>query len=229
MGLVPWLLVDADDTLWESNIFFEEAVREFISYVDHPEFASERVRAELDRVEARNVKLHGYGTGNFGRNLLECFEGFRGRPATPEEQQRLRDMTRPIWNHPIILLEGVRETLADLESRYPLALVTKGAFKEQQSKVDRSGLAGHFRHVANVPEKDVACYRSVVRELGCDSERTWMIGNSPKSDINPALKAGLGAVLVPHRNTWSLEQEAVPASHARLRVVRRFSDLGALF
>jgi len=33
---------------------------------------------------------------------------------------------------------------------------------------------------------------------GFDKSRAWMIGNSPKSDINPALEAGLGAVFVPH-------------------------------
>ena len=42
-----------------------------------------------------------------------------------------------------------------------------------------------------------------------DPARTWMIGNSPKSDINPALEAGLNAVFVPHAHTWALENQDI--------------------
>jgi len=69
----------------------------------------------------------------------------------------------------------------------------------------------------------------LVRQIGADPATTWMIGNSPKSDINPALEAGLGAVLVPNPSTWSLEIQAVPESHERFRTVERFADLTVLF
>ena len=151
------------------------------------------------------------------------------RSCFAAERQRLLGMTDRIWRHPIELMPGVQDTLADLGRRHPLGLVTKGAFEEQQAKLARSGLDGCFQYVANVREKDLACYRTVIQEIGCEAERTWMIGNSPKSDINPALEAGLGAVLVPHQSTWSLEIEPVPKSHRRLRVVKRFSDLASLF
>ena len=61
------------------------------------------------------------------------------------------------------------------------------------------------------------------------ADSTWMIGNSPKSDINPALEAGLSAVLVPHEMTWSLEHEEVPQASSRFQVVERFSDLQRIF
>ena len=224
-----WLLLDADDTLWENNIYFEEAIAEFILYVDHAGFTSEEVRRELDLVEARNIKLHGYGTDNFARNLVECFEGFRGRRSSARERRRLIGMTDRIRNSPIQLISGVQTTLAALGRRYRLGLVTKGPLGEQRSKLERSGLEGCFDYFTTVPEKDVECYRAVVRELGADPTSTWMIGNSPKSDINPALKAGLGAVLVPCANTWSLELQPIPEAHERFRLVERFSDLTAIF
>ena len=59
------------------------------------------------------------------------------------------------------------------------------------------------------------------------SGSTWMVGNSPKSDINPALAAGLNAVFVPHGDTWILEHEelnAAPPSQ-RLLIVGRFAEL----
>ena len=64
---------------------------------------------------------------------------------------------------------------------------------------------------------------------GFDPDRTWMIGNSPKSDINPALAAGMRAVWVPHERTWGLELEDVKEIDGRLTVVSKFSDLVQLF
>jgi putative hydrolase of the HAD superfamily len=124
------------------------------------------------------------------------------------------------------LIEGVEETLADLAQRHELALFTKGHPEEQRMKVDRSGLARFFGHTGIVKEKDAQAYARLVREQGFHLENTWMIGNSPKSDINPALQAGLGAVLVPHAHTWVLEHQDVRAPEgSRFLEVQSFADL----
>jgi putative hydrolase of the HAD superfamily len=55
-----------------------------------------------------------------------------------------------------------------------------------------------------------------------------MVGNSPKSDVNPALAAGLNAVFVPHDTTWVLEHEEIvhpPAAPGRLLVLEKFSAM----
>jgi len=91
-------------------------------------------------------------------------------------------------------------------------------------------LEKYFRHTAIVKEKDSAAYTRLLAERGHPEEDTWMIGNSPKSDINPALEAGLGAVLVPHSRTWVLELQELRTPHgSRFRQVERFSDLSGLF
>ena len=78
-----------------------------------------------------------------------------------------------------------------------------------------------------LPEKDAAAYRTLAARHQCDPARTWMIGNSPKSDINPALAAGLHAVFLPHGFTWVLEEEAInqPAPGQRLLELAAFTDL----
>ncbi len=97
-------------------------------------------------------------------------------------------------------------------------------------KIDRSGLGSYFRHAAVVPEKDAAAYRALVAELEVDPARTWMIGNSPKSDINPALGIGLNAVFIPHPATWRLEHQDVNGDGpGTLLVLERFRDLGQHF
>lgn len=223
------LLLDADDTLWENNIFFEEAIDEFIAFVDHDELRPDEVRHELDCVETRNIEVNGYGTGNFANNLVECYELLRGRSADDDERERLHALTLPVRNHPIQLFPGVEETLDDLGARHRLGLVSKGDDVEQRSKLERSGIEDRFDFIVIVREKDSDCYRSIISEFGVDAELAWMIGNSPKSDIVPALEAGLGAVLVPNENTWKLEVRPLPKAHDRFRVVREFADLAAVF
>jgi putative hydrolase of the HAD superfamily len=123
----------------------------------------------------------------------------------------------------------VEETLAYLADRHDLTLFTKGHPDEQKLKVDRSGLGRYFGHTAIVKEKDAPAYRKLVQERAMDPARAWMIGNSPKSDVNPALDAGLNAVFIPHAHTWVLEKEEIRPVEGRLLVLERFDQLRQRF
>jgi putative hydrolase of the HAD superfamily len=126
------------------------------------------------------------------------------------------------------LIDGVPETLEHLASRHDLILFTKGHPEEQKLKIDRSGLGVYFGHTAIVKEKDRDAYAKLAHDLQLDPERAWMVGNSPKSDINPALAAGLNAVFIPHAHTWALEHQDLIPGNGRLIVLERFSDLRTL-
>ena len=76
-----------------------------------------------------------------------------------------------------------------------------------------------------VREKNAPSYHVIVEELGAAAGQVWMVGNSPRSDINPALAAGLNAVWVPHDATWVLEHEEVAPQPGRLLVLSRFAEL----
>ena len=127
------------------------------------------------------------------------------------------------------VIPGVPQTLEYLAGRHDLTLFTKGHVDEQKLKIDRSGLGVFFKHTAIVKEKDAAAYRRLVVERGMEPADTWMIGNSPKSDVNPALEAGLNAVFVPHAHTWLLEKQELRPGKGRLLVVERFEDLRQKF
>lgn len=203
------LLIDADDTLWENNVYFERAIAQFISFLNHRTYSPEQVRAVLNDVERENIVRHGYGLHSFAHALVNTFEALTVDPITPELHARIHSIAHEIAEHPMQLIAGVPETLAHLAARHHLVILTKGDIFEQSGKVERSGLREYFSAVEIVAEKDVATYRDVVDKYGLILERTWMIGNSPKSDINPSLSAGLNAIFVPHDNTWILEHEEV--------------------
>ena len=224
-----WVLIDADDTLWENNIYFEQAFDEFVQLLDHPRLRSAQVREVLDSIEVENIRVNGYGAQNFGLNMQQCFRQLVERAYTDEDARAVMQLADRIADRPMKIFDGVEETLAYLAERHHITLCSKGHPEEQNQKIDRSGLRRHFNGCHVVREKDAATYRGLVEQTGMQPEKTWMVGNSPRSDINPALAAGLGAVLVPHANTWSLELEEIPPPSQRFVVVSAFADLRHLF
>ena len=203
------LLIDADDTLWENMIHFEQAIADFISHLDHQSHTAEEVRNHLNEVERETIKAHGYGLKNFQRSLICCFEQLTGGEISEQNRQTIGLFVRSVADREIELLPGVADTLADLFTRHKLILVTKGDTLEQTDKLIRSGLANYFQAVEVLAEKHRDAYCSLIERHQFQSGRTWMIGNSPRSDINPALAAGLNAIFIPHSSTWVLEHELV--------------------
>ncbi len=137
------LLIDADDTLWENNIYFERAIAAFIGFLDHREYSAAEVRQTLNAVERDTILTHGYGLSSFTRSLVDCFERLSTEPVTEEKRERVRGFARTIAEQEIELLPGVKATLADLAARHRLILMTKGDHAEQADKLARSGLAEH--------------------------------------------------------------------------------------
>ena len=225
------LLIDADDTLWENNIYFERAIAAFISYLDHKEYSREQVREKLNEVERENVRAYGYGLVSFRRALVTCFESLSAGPVTLEKHERIMSFAQSIADQEIDLLEGVAETLPQLAARHRLILVTKGNQDEQLDKLARSGVAHHFAAVEVPREKDPAAYRSVCAKYELAPHATWMIGNSPRSDINPALACGLHAVFIHHPHTWVLEHDSLDAAPQgqHLLEIESFRNLLAIF
>ena len=225
------LLIDADDTLWENNIYFERAIAAFISYLNHHEYSAAEVRQALNAQERETILAHGYGLTSFTRSLVAVYERLSPAPATEHNIKRVRSFARSIAEQEIELLPGVAETLADLATRHRLILMTKGDEAEQADKLARSGLAQHFSAVEIVAEKDPATYRAVIVRHELTPHSSWMIGNSIKSDINPALAAGLHAVFLFHKDTWVLEHAALDAAPEGQHILERdsFAKLSAIF
>jgi len=226
------LLMDADDTLWENIIYFEQAIGDFMRFLNHQEMSHAEVRLVINEVERETILERGYGYHSFAHSLVKTFERLSAGPVTPELHETIRNFAHRITQYPIQLLDGVPETLKYLsERRHHLILMTKGDFIEQSGKVERSGLKDYFAAVEIVAEKNPMTYRSIVSKYRLVPSLTWMVGNSPKSDINPALSAGINAVFVPHDQTWILEHETLDATPENLRLlqVERFADLQKFF
>jgi putative hydrolase of the HAD superfamily len=225
------LLIDADDTLWENNIYFERAIAAYIGYLDHRRHTPEQARLALNQAERETILSHGYGLTSFTQSLVTCFERLTAAPANEHQHAQIRSFAQSIAEEEIQLLPGVAELLPQLAERHRLILMTKGSQAEQADKLARSGLAPCFTAVEIVAEKNPGAYAEVVVRHQCTPHSTWMIGNSPKSDINPALAAGLHAVFIFHKDTWVLEHAEIAAAPEgqQLIEVGSFMELAKIF
>src|SRR5437763_13460262 len=142
------LIIDADDTLWENNIYFERAFEEFVAFLDHSSMTPQEIRDILDEMERTNARIHGYGSLNFGRNLEQCYRHLAEREIEEGDLRTVMGFAERILECPMEVIAGVPETLEYLAGRHDLTLFTKGHVDEQRLKIDRSALSGFFQHAA---------------------------------------------------------------------------------
>jgi putative hydrolase of the HAD superfamily len=224
------LIFDADDTLWDSNIHFLEAFDRFAAAVGDAGLGLSRIEihAAVRRAEIMLIKTHGYGRRPYIRALHQAAD-----ELAPAGHDGLRDEIERIGAHLLerecALLPDVEPTLNELARRHRLLMFTKGQRDEQLQKLARSGLGSLFDRVETPREKDVDAYRRLVRDADLDPSLTFMIGNSPRSDINPAIAAGLRAVFIPHPHTWELEHEEINDAGDRIIELTSFRRLVEVF
>lgn len=225
------LLFDADDTLWENYIYFDQAIAGFIEFLDHKSHSPRQVREALDDCERQTIARMGYGLRSFETALMHCFRHLTAAPPNAQEELQIATFAHGVARQPVQLLPGVEPTLRELAQRHTLVLVTKGHPLEQTEKLRRSGLRPLFAHVEVLAEKEPAAYRALAERHGWNANLTWMIGNSPKSDIQAALQAGLHAVHIPHAKTWSLEncELSTPPPPQKFLPLRQFAELAQIF
>jgi putative hydrolase of the HAD superfamily len=219
------LIFDADDTLWENNVVLERVIEDFLDWLNHPTLDRTQVRAVLDEIETANALSQGYGAKMLLRSLHDCFERLQDRPAEPAERATIDDLAAALTRTAVELIPGVTETLTELGKRYDLLLLTKGDHEEQQRKIEASQLKHHFDHVHIVPEKNADTYTALIEQHSLAPDRTWMIGNSPRSDIRPARAAGMNAVFIPNQHTWILEHDEVAKDDERILTLVTFREL----
>jgi putative hydrolase of the HAD superfamily len=218
------LFIDADDTLWENNVYFEAVMAEFIATLGQRGHSASHVEQLLWQHEQHNIQAIGYGTKGFCQSLREVVRelGAADLVVWAEEKENW------IFHHPIDLMPGVREALPLLHAANQLIVLTKGRADEQLGKLGRSGLMPFFHSVEVVAEKNLDTYQKMIAKYALAPERAWMIGNSPRSDINPAKAAGLGTVFIPYHTTWQHELEEI-APDGKTIMLENFGQLPEYF
>jgi putative hydrolase of the HAD superfamily len=221
---IDLICLDADDTLWGHEGYFKEAARRYHALLA-PFAASADTQARMDAAEERNLHIYGYGVKGFTLSLMETALEIAGDDLPAAAVRQILEIGRDLMRHPIELLPGVRETLPRLATHTNVVLVTKGDLFHQESKLAASGLGEQFVGVEIVSEKAAETYTKIFARYGVSAESAVMVGNSLRSDIWPALKAGAWAVYIPSEHEWARERAETPEAERRFARLASFAEL----
>ena len=227
IGLVGF---DADDTLWRSQDYYDEAQALFErilgAYVD---LQDARALERLYEVEKRNLAVFGYGAKGMVLSMIEAAVDITDARISATDLHRIVALGKSLLQHPVELLPGIADAVDAVAASFDVVLITKGDLFHQEAKVRQCGLARHFRRIEIVSEKDPATYARLFEEFDMPASRFVMVGNSLRSDIVPVLALGGWGVYMPYHSTWTHETDAVlPAdAQARMREVARPAELPA--
>lgn len=216
---------DADDTLWHTEHYYRETEGGFLKLLENYHVTQDEALAALHRIEIDNLAYFGYGIRGFTFSMIEAAIQTTGGQVRGTDVQAIIDLGRAMTSHEIRRLDGVEEALSRLAERR-LMLITKGDVLDQESKIQRSGLAGYFKEVEIISDKTEAAYATLLSKHAIAPECFLMVGNSLRSDIAPVLALGGYAVHVPYPLTWAHESAAdLPEDRSRFFEIASLRDL----
>lgn len=222
-------IFDFDDTLVETTVYFKQAKDKFAAIMDKQEFPVEEALVKLNHFDIENVqKCGGFAKECFPNALTRTYEYFCdkfSKEVCQTIRKDLEDIGWWVFDQPPDVLEGVIEVLDELSNKYPLILATKGDPVLQAARLSESGVGDYFGKVYILFHKTEKEFRQIAAEQNLDVINSWVIGNSMKGDINPAIKAGFQGIHVFHPHTWDYEVEEPVGEHFDVQNISEILDI----
>ena len=205
MKNIKVIAFDADDTLFINETYFDETEQKFCGLMQDY-LSKQGISQELFKVEIDNLKLYGYGIKGYILSMIEAAMTISNNTIPIEIVEKIIQYGKELLQKPIVLLDGVEETLDALYGKYKLVVATKGDLLDQRRKLHNSGLGHYFHHIEVMSDKQEKDYVDLIKRLEIEPSEFFMIGNSLKSDVLPVLAIGGHAVHVPFHTTWAHEK-----------------------
>ncbi len=215
---------DADDTLWDNEIYFQETEKKFFELLEEY-LPQHSVARELLQIEIKNIPLYGYGIKAFMLSMIETAIQVSDRTIGISVIEKIIEYGQEILDKPIQKLNGVEEVLSTLKERYRLVVATKGDLLDQERKLKKSGLIDYFHHTEIMSEKAEHDYLKLIKHLDIAPAEFMMIGNSIKSDILPVLAIGGHAFHIPYHVTWGHEKVEKNVDHPNFRQLGNINEV----
>lgn len=206
------VLVDFDDTLVSTAPRFDAARRELFALLRACGHDEDHVRAfHHDVIDPPMRARYGFGPRRLAHAFRATYEELcreRGVAPDPALVQRCEQLGRSVLGAPPEVT-GALAALRRLAARLPTALYTQAGDPEYQLECVRAAGVLEVLPPARVhicAHKTADAFAAVLAHFEVrDPARAWMIGNSIRSDVNPALELGANAILVEIEEPWSYD------------------------
>jgi len=208
------IVFDADDTLWETDPLYEEARRDCIAIMVGAGIAGpERLDALSRQIDRENLAILGFSQFRFPSSMVQTYLAACEQDRTRERIDvagQIFDVARSVFSKSAQNVDQVEFVLQDLIAQgCSLYMWTKGDEDVQKKRIKDSGLSRYFNDVEVSRDKTPASLSELLQRWDPRSEHSWwVVGNSVRSDINPAIEAGLSAILIPSA-AWDIEHDTL--------------------
>ncbi|HEV7405991.1 MAG TPA: HAD family hydrolase [Chthoniobacteraceae bacterium] len=212
------IIFDGDDTLWCTECLYDAARSEAREVVTEAGIDGQEWEDLERKIDVARVHTHGFDQTRFPGSCVLAYQELcvrGGCKASATVAAKVERAAQAVFTSRPPVMPHAVEILASLRAEgIPLALVTKGDEQVQRRRVRQSRLGRFFREISVVALKSPQVLGETIKTLGCEPSVSWMVGNSIRSDIMPALEAGLQAIWV-NAPVWEYEHVA-EFSHERV-------------
>lgn len=226
---VPGVIFDGDDTLWHTQHFYDTAKEKFLVRLEQSGFSRQEASELFDGLDLANVSVMGFSSKRFPLSMVMTYRSLcsaHGLKPSIRTERELRTIGSSVFSRKPTLAEGAEEVLRALRTRYHLILLTKGDREVQEQKIKLLQLRSMVDDIYIVDVKDDESLKFVIADQGLDRNQSLAVGNSLRSDIIPAIKAGLKAIWIA-TPTWSWEDhgQAIPPG---VQIVTNINEIPSL-
>jgi len=216
------VLFDGDNTLWHIEALYDHARSELVHYIEASGAHTNEIEAFQRLEDKRLFEELGYSATRFATSFENTMRRFVP-DASAEQLDCARHLARSVFERPAAIDPDAHGVLSCLRSSHHLALVTAGERWVQERRLAAFHYADMFDVIQIVERKTAMVFRRLAADLAIGMEQSWVVGDSLRSDIMPALEVGLNAILIASHNWIEVEHAQDRPSH--LKVVKRLGDV----
>lgn len=228
-----YLFFDLDDTLIKCSGYFYDVedivANKILEYTN--KYTYKQIIEKFSTQESENIEEYGYGPSNFECSLMQVAYKLIGYDFFKDNlQDFIKTEASILYNAEIELLDGVKESIEYLyEKGYEMSIITKGMQDVQSKRVEALSIRNCFRDYHIVKHKLKSDYESLLKQYNLNPTQCYMIGNSPKGDINEAKKAGLNTIYIPSEYTWNYENEQISEEAPITSILKDITEIKNIF
>jgi putative hydrolase of the HAD superfamily len=198
------IFFDLDHTIWDFDKNAEEALHELYLIHKLNDLGLNSADTFIETYTLNNHRLwREYHVGNITKETLR--------------EARFKQTFLDLGVHPDVIPHGfedayvqlcptktnlfpnAHETLAYLQSKYTLHLISNGFKESQDIKISGTGIGKYFTHViiselVGVNKPDPVIFAHAINLAGTTKEQSLMIGDSLEADVLGALNFGMDAI-----------------------------------
>jgi putative hydrolase of the HAD superfamily len=227
------IFFDLDDTLIKCSGYFYDVedivAKKILEYSQ--KYTYSEIRRKFNEQQYENLEEHGYGPKNFECSLMQTAYEIIGYDFFKDDiQSFIKKSSEILYSNDIELIDGAKEAVEYLYNKgYELSIITKGMEDVQKRRVEALSIKKYFSDYTIVKHKTKKDYEEILKKYNLSPNDCYMIGNSPKGDINEAKKAGFNTVYIPNEHTWSYEDEKVDDTLPKTNVLNDIKEIKTIF